>query len=454
MTLQDNFFEDRTIYVIPEANFARFEKEMGKLSRRSERLIGKKITPVVFDSKMVLDADDKPLYRAIRVYLTAEMPVVDGWTFVARLDHSNETGNVIRRVPNLACDIPDFYRDCAPNCDHCKVRRMRRDTFLLRNNDSGVFQQVGSTCLTDFFGHDPYKIAKLAEMLGYATEAAQAAETIGEASLRDNRWVHMETYLTHVAATVRQRGWVSGKAAYENRSLTATRETAFQAMQSEAEVTAEDSRLVEEALDWARNLADKPVKSDYEHNVGVVAEALYIEPRSLGIAASIVGVYFNNRRRAMGVQKVNVGDMNGVIALMQRGGSLLKNPKINLMIPSSNQMVELKIAGAKSSVPGSVNVTDGRPFGENIWFGRISPKGEWSPSRSVSPETMTALQALLTALAANPAEVATAYGRLTGRCFACNLPLSNARSTEVGYGEVCASRYGLPWGNKRVAEAA
>jgi hypothetical protein len=45
-----------------------------------------------------------------------------------------------------------------------------------------------------------------------------------------------------------------------------------------------------------------------------------------------------------------------------------------------------------------------------------------------------------------PQEAANSYGRLTGRCCFCGLPLKDERSLGVGYGAVCASNYGLPWG--------
>jgi hypothetical protein len=37
--------------------------------------------------------------------------------------------------------------------------------------------------------------------------------------------------------------------------------------------------------------------------------------------------------------------------------------------------VVLALTGSKSSNPGTINVTDGKPFGENKWFGRINKKG-------------------------------------------------------------------------------
>lgn len=46
-------------------------------------------------------------------------------------------------------------------------------------------------------------------------------------------------------------------------------------------------------------------------------------------------------------------------------------------------------------------------------------------------------------------EEAAAYGKLTGTCIACGLTLTDDgknKSLEVGYGPICAKRYGWPWG--------
>jgi hypothetical protein len=42
---------------------------------------------------------------------------------------------------------------------------------------------------------------------------------------------------------------------------------------------------------------------------------------------------------------------------------------------------------------------------------------------------------------------AAAFGKLVGRCCFCSHAIDTPESTAVGYGPVCASKYGLPWGD-------
>ena len=99
-------------------------------------------------------------------------------------------------------------------------------------------------------------------------------------------------------------------------------------------------------------------------------------------------------------------------------------------------------------MPGSINVATPGRYGENEWFGRITRQGEFLPSRKYDASQQTAVGLALQAMANDPAKAAGEFGRLTGRCCFCALPLSDERSTKVGYGPVCAKNWGVPWGSK------
>ncbi len=140
----------------------------------------------------------------------------------------------------------------------------------------------------------------------------------------------------------------------------------------------------------------------------------------------------------------NVGDFTGVIALMGRAAKNLRHPKIRLQ-DAQGRPVVLSVAGARAKQPGTVNVTDGRPYGENEWYGRVNKDGTWTPSRVALHDDT--IGELLASVAADPAGTAARHGKLTGNCCFCNRGLDDARSTKVGYGPTCARNFGLPWGN-------
>lgn len=130
-----------------------------------------------------------------------------------------------------------------------------------------------------------------------------------------------------------------------------------------------------------------------------------------------------------------------VRGLLDLAAKSLQYPKINIET-TSGQKVRLSVAGQGSKTPGVINITDGRPFGENTFFGRIDLEGNLRPSKAMTVD----VTALLEEMNRDPKAVATAYGLRTGSCCFCSRDLSTKESVAVGYGPICAEKYGLPWG--------
>lgn len=151
--------------------------------------------------------------------------------------------------------------------------------------------------------------------------------------------------------------------------------------------------------------------------------------------------------RAIGVEKPpvmkteNVGSFQPVMDLFNKAKQHLKYPKIKL--DTGSQEVQLSVAGPNSKAPGTVNVTDGQPFGMNKWFGRVTPEGVWEQNPHFTEMQLQPVRRLLQALATDPAETARKYALLTGNCAFCGAKLTDPKSTAVGFGRTCASHFGL-----------
>jgi len=151
------------------------------------------------------------------------------------------------------------------------------------------------------------------------------------------------------------------------------------------------------------------------------------------------------RSTAKPAEKVKI-DLKSINALFDKAAANLKHPSI--VIADDEQSYRLSVASDRASVPGSINVTSLGSFSERQWYGRIHPStGVFQPSgRGKQP---AGLVSALEAFAADPAGVAAVYGRKTGSCCFCSRELTDGRSIEVGYGPVCADRYGLSWGEAK-----
>lgn len=120
----------------------------------------------------------------------------------------------------------------------------------------------------------------------------------------------------------------------------------------------------------------------------------------------------------------------------------LKWPKIRFDI--EGKPVVLSRAGDRSKYPGSINITDGRRFNDNIWYGRIiktDDEVDYQPSHQASDTVLSFLQDF----ANDPIRISSEYGKKTGNCCFCAKKLSTEDSVFTGYGKVCSNKYGLPY---------
>lgn len=137
---------------------------------------------------------------------------------------------------------------------------------------------------------------------------------------------------------------------------------------------------------------------------------------------------------------IEVGNFQRIHTMFHRAAKHLKYPKINLM-DDEGHCVILSLAPIDGKNVGCVYVKDGN----KNYMGKVTAAGEFFPSR-MAPATLVPY---LRKFAGNPEQIAAKYGKLTGNCCFCLRSLSDERSTDVGYGPVCADRYGLAWGSRQ-----
>jgi hypothetical protein len=138
-------------------------------------------------------------------------------------------------------------------------------------------------------------------------------------------------------------------------------------------------------------------------------------------------------------------NINGVYSLLRRAVSPKNKSFPKLWLRLDDQDIKISKASNKSRHKGQLFLSNGKWGYENIYFGRIDTSGDLYLSKD-GKEIQEELIDLLNRLVSDPEKVASEYGKLTGNCFACHKQLSDDRSIEVGYGKVCADKFGLRWG--------
>jgi hypothetical protein len=462
---------------------------IAKLTRFNAKLTRINIAPITWKQVGHHDEPHPSMEHAVVRYIDLEVegivPAVNGWSFIATVVHTDD-GNIIRAVPGYT--VPVEYRDRPTWCDHCKANRVRRDTYIVRHDDGRVMQ-VGSSCLADFIGtQNPAGLTKASEILLNVfdiCDAAQKREWLGGTNAITTYRIDLDTYLQNVAAVVLKEGrYVTRKMARESAEeaagsgighiLTASSDAAMNAMHHRPhnaglypEITAEAEKLATDAREWVLRKYSSPlidvddvseaaimnsivasmkavntVLSDFEHNLLSCARAEAIEPRLAGIAAYIVEAFRRNQPRPESAQLNSVG-LSRIFAMFDSAKIQLKRPSIRLA-NEAGQHLHLSLAGSASKNAGFVYVKADSGF-DATYYGKISPEGRFFKVGSCP----AAIEPLLQSFANDPEGIATKYGRLTGCCCFCGRKLTDERSTVVGYGPVCADKFGLDWGSRQ-----
>jgi hypothetical protein len=266
-----------TTFNIWELNFSKFEEEIERLNKRARRLDLAEITFEITGEEFVKIKNENSRYdghtlKKFSVEITGQSPKLEGWTFVAAIDHEPE-GNIIRSIPGSEFVIPEHYREADSDCDHCETRRRRTSTFLLISED-GEWVQVGRQCIKDFTGHkSPQRIASYASYLAEFIERWQEDPDRffgGHAPL----YFNLLGWLSKTAAVIDERGWMGRTKAREWGKIATADIVDNQFFNKELddediiEDTEEHYALAGEVVDWIDGeLAEKDPMSDYEWNL-------------------------------------------------------------------------------------------------------------------------------------------------------------------------------------------
>jgi hypothetical protein len=295
--------------VIPVDNLSTLQDQLAKLNKRADKL-GLEPVTLRTGETVVKDHPYYPSqrYEAIEVFVEGNAPTLNGWQFVATLEH-DENGTLVRRIPTFKDEIDLVqYRTASPDhCDQCGYRRRRNDTYVVAKKIANSLgfekeylgyetKQVGSTCLKDFTGHEnPQAIARYLEFV------RDFIEGLGRGDFSEGHVTPRYDLLdlvTTAAAEVRCHGYVSRRKADEEGSTPtamAVTNDFFLRLAGRTEelpeITDADADTAVAAIEWVGGLNEKALESDYLYNLFTVCKSGTLTARQFGIAASAITAY-------------------------------------------------------------------------------------------------------------------------------------------------------------------
>lgn len=285
-----------------------------KLAAKANRYGSEKITftvsPERLEEREFKDWDGE--FRKARVAVhdievSGAAPTVGRYEFLAALEHT-AAGNICRVVPGHDGVLEARFRAAECACEHCKTKRQRKDTYVVRNLDTGAQVQVGGNCLKDYLGQSPAAaIARCAFLQEFDNLR------LDHSGAGFDWYQTLEWLLTATATSIRIDGWLSRGAADAMNAKTegSSRPHQYSTSQKIAvlwshskdrDTVESRKRLLAKVTDADRELATKVIAwvrggglrgdSEYIHNLKIAcAEDAVTEPRHVGLICSAIAAY-------------------------------------------------------------------------------------------------------------------------------------------------------------------
>lgn len=287
-------------YLIFEGNMDRLQKKLQRIENKCKKYGN---TEFKFEIKgeryKEHKVDGECLMNKYYIVDVEGVAKVNGWVFVATIQHK-ESGNIIRQF-KTDIEIPEKYRNTESICEHCNTKRVRKDTYLIWNEATGEFKQVGKSCLQDFT--NGLSAEQVAQYISWFDEVIQGEEV----TANGKAYYSVETVLLHAIETIKHYGFVSRAMAmdepYKYPDTTASRviDFMFSNRDRTGEIKKEMERIgynaeceankveLEKMLQWLKQ-ADST--SQYIYNLQTTVANSYCECRDFGLIVSLPSAYF------------------------------------------------------------------------------------------------------------------------------------------------------------------
>lgn len=284
-------------FLIHESNLERLEKKINTIKNKciknhlafTYKIVGEKFLECT-------DAEGNK-YNARYVEVEVEGSIRhDGWRFAAVLEHHGEDGNIVRSMDS-ELEIPARFRTCGPACEHCNRIRDRKDTYVVYNETTGEFKQVGKQCMQEYTnGLNAEEVAAYISLFNEMTKG----EYYGGASHKS--YIQVTEIVRYAFECVKHFGYEKSSE-FSPRSTRGRvcdyirydrgwrRKDEIKEEMEKVDFDANSEYAVEtsqKALEWIRS---EEGTNDYIHNLKVACASDYAEDRDLGLLVSLPVAY-------------------------------------------------------------------------------------------------------------------------------------------------------------------
>ena len=338
ITTTDTTQNEPTTYNIPVVNIPLLEVKIDKFNNKCKKLGFSQISIIThekFAEYGILPDGKKTTFpiEYAKISITGgELPVIQGWSFVASAERLN-SGIVINSIPGE--NYPDRYRNNLL-CEHCQSNRQRKYGYIIKNQHNH-YMEVGKACLKDFFGKtNPETIIQYMQWLTNPN-IEEYTNIIFDGSGKNIRVFEPLEFLSQVSACINQDGFFRSRTKSQNEGGQPTSDYAYDCLTPSnhafmkrhnipiPEITEQDEAIALTALTWSQNLSGE--LNDYQTNINILSSEKYIKSKHLGYIASIIPAY---HRHIEEQNKKSLETANIIIPVSEFIGSVKDKITVNV----------------------------------------------------------------------------------------------------------------------------
>lgn len=305
-------------YTIPMYDYDSFMSTLEKINKKAQKYGIKPLTiknkeKIVY--KKEIPSEGKPAIMAWKIDLQGEPVRINGWKFIAKVDHTPENGNnILTFVPgNFNPEVKKFVNASNRNCDFCHSNRDRNNTYIIQN-DSGELKQIGGQCLQKYIGDAARQLAKFSFSMHNILDELEDNEDEGGFKGGNRKViVDVQTALASAITITDKYGFVKSSSS-ENGEITTKKLLEFalfyhgnldkdlpkefhQIVRDASFPTAETRKRADEIINWMKTLPEEQKSSSYMLSLESIFDADMVSQKSTGIIASVPTVYSSNIKK-------------------------------------------------------------------------------------------------------------------------------------------------------------
>lgn len=239
---------------------------------------------------------------------------INGWEFIASVEHSGTNGNALRFVPGMEdVRVKQYAKASDKNCDFCHSNRDRNNTYIVRNVENQELKQVGGQCLQKYIGDAARKMARFAfNMDGFIAGLDDGGDSGGGGGSR-KQYTDVETALCCAIILVDEYGFIRTSELMSTSYVTSaalwntgSREELqpylgiIGYMQSPPPGI---KKRAQEMIQWFNDLPEESKNSSYMMSLESILDSDMVSSRSLGLVCSLPSIY--NRAMNEQIRKEN-----------------------------------------------------------------------------------------------------------------------------------------------------